>query len=143
MPTLAGYENAGQMSYTGRRGHFVKMGVPSGSGISYTDLQLPSTGQNLSFDHIDSVDRTKLLRCSDSTQLMNTTMIRAYLDFISDSSGVTLGSGGFVAFCPADGYFWLAPSCRSNSTLCIPYFLRESDRAVDFLEVMQKASHLM
>lgn len=133
LPTLD-FVDAGAMSYVGRRGHFLKKSISNStsSTIRYTDLQF------LSFDTISSVDRSKLKQCTN-TQLANTTMIRSYLDIVSDSSGVTLGNGGFIAFCPADGYFWLAPSCRSNSSQCIPYFFNSYHRAVDVLEVMQKA----
>ena len=131
LPTLD-FVDAGAMSYVGRRGHFLKNSVSTSGTIRYMDLQF------LSFDTISSVDRFNLKQCTN-TQLANTTMIRSYLDIVSDSSGVTLGNGGFIAFCPADGYFWLAPSCRSNSSQCIPYFFNSYHRAVDVLEVMQKA----
>jgi len=132
LPTLD-FVDAGAMSYVGRRGHFLKNSVSTSGTIRYMDLQF------LSFDTISSVDRFNLKQCTN-TQLANTTMIRSYLDIVSDSSGVTLGNGGFIAFCPADGYFWLAPSCRSNSSQCIPYFFNSYHRAVDVLEVMQKAA---
>lgn len=135
------FVDAGGMSYVGRRGHFVKSSVWNSTGnIQYVDLQFQNGSyMNHSFDSISSVDRFKLKQCTN-TQLANTTMIRSYLDIVSDNSGVTLGSGGFIAFCPADGYFWLAPSCRSNSSQCIPYFFNSYHRAVDVLEVMQKAA---
>lgn len=136
VPSLSFTE--GRMTYVGRKGHFVKEDTNwSGTALrSYKDLQ-----GNLSvyaFDNVNSLDRTDLVPCS-STPLANTSMIRDYLDLTADNSGVTLGNGGFVAFCPADGYFWLAPSCRSDSSKCIPYLMTMFDSPRDVLEVMQKA----
>jgi len=138
VPSLS-YTEAGRMTYVGRKGHFVKEDAAwSATALrSYKDLQ-----GNLSvyaFDNVNSLDRTDLVQCS-STPLANTSMIRDYLDLTADNSGVNLGNGGFVAFCPADGYFWLAPSCRSDSSKCIPYLMTMFDSPRDVLEVMQKAA---
>ena len=67
------------------------------------------------FSNIVDVDVSKLVRCGD---------VQISEKYLQDYMAVTGDrDGGFYSSdtaCPG-GYFWLAPSCRSDSTSCIPF----------------------
>eukprot|EP00434_Breviolum_minutum_P042187 symbB.v1.2.037536.t1/scaffold5565.1/size25819/1 len=85
------------------------------------------------FSKIADVDVSKLVRCEDVQ--MSEEYLQNYLAVTGDRDG---GFHSNDTACPG-GYFWLAPSCRSSSSTCIP-FLHTSGSIFRRAEMMQKAA---
>ncbi|CAL1140129.1 unnamed protein product [Cladocopium goreaui] len=73
------------------------------------------------FDNPSVVNKSQLKLCSE-TNLANHLLMSQYLNITGDTGGVVIhGDGTVTANCP-DGYAWLSPACRSDSTKCINFF---------------------
>lgn len=67
-------------------------------------------------------------------------MMSKYHAFSGDDDGVVIQPDGKTfGKCP-DGYFWLAPSCRSDETKCVLYLTGGSGYGLG--NIMQKSSKL-
>ena len=73
------------------------------------------------FDNPSVVNKSQLKLCSE-TNLANHLLMSQYLNITGDTGGVVIhGDGTVTANCP-DGYAWLSPACRSDTTKCINFF---------------------
>ena len=89
------------------------------------------------FDGIADVSRGHIYPCNE-TRFTLTSPNELYLNITGDADGVRrLSENETIAFCP-DGYFWLAPACRANTSHCVPYFTGGAGWMLD--DVMQKAA---
>ena len=84
------------------------------------------------FSKIADVDVSHLVRCEDVQ--MSEEDLQDYMAVTGDRDG---GFHSSDTACPG-GYFWLAPSCRSSSSTCIPFLHRTC--CITRAEMMQKAA---
>ena len=83
------------------------------------------------FSNISDIDVSKLIRCGDVQ--ISEKELQDYMAVTGDRDGGFYSSD---TACPG-GYFWLAPSCRSSNSTCIPFLYVWS---FSMVEVMQKSS---
>eukprot|EP00438_Fugacium_kawagutii_P020665 Skav217588 [mRNA] locus=scaffold3512:58692:63474:- [translate_table: standard] len=85
-----------------------------------TAVLLLNRGFRKYFDNPAAVNKSEMKPCSE-TNFANDNMMSTYLQFTGDTAGVQiLPDGKKVAVCP-DGYFFIMPACRSDSSKCIIY----------------------
>ncbi|CAK9091670.1 Ephrin_rec_like domain-containing protein [Durusdinium trenchii] len=70
------------------------------------------------FDEISLINRSSLKPCNQ-TNLLDLAFMANYLHWTGDREGLLAVNGGHIGRCD-DGFWWLAPSCRSASSTCIP-----------------------
>eukprot|EP00913_Durusdinium_trenchii_P024052 g22589.t1 len=105
----------------------------------YRDYNVSWHDPSRYFTSPDQIDKNRLLPCTE-TILMNSRLMQLYHEFTGDDEGVIVrGSGDVIGKC-FDGYFWLAPGCRSNSSKCITFITGGSGWSGN--EHMQKAAFL-
>ncbi|CAJ1437912.1 unnamed protein product [Effrenium voratum] len=74
------------------------------------------------FTGLESLDRNDLLPCNRTRFYSSSADMELYVEQTNDAAGVAqLPDGKWHAVCP-DGYFWLPPGCRANTSHCIPFF---------------------
>eukprot|EP00438_Fugacium_kawagutii_P021508 Skav212734 [mRNA] locus=scaffold1199:8100:15521:+ [translate_table: standard] len=89
------------------------------------------------FDNPTAVNTSDLKPCSE-TNFVNDVIMAAYHAFSGDDGGVVVQPDGTtIANCP-DGFFWLAPSCRSDVTTCILWFTAGAGYGLP--SILQKSS---
>ncbi|CAK9097664.1 unnamed protein product [Durusdinium trenchii] len=138
--------NLGNMGYTGGASMFIAAAVQEEAhrreGLSldfYRDYNVSWHDPSRYFTSPDQIDKNRLLPCTE-TILMNSRLMQLYHEFTGDDEGVIVrGSGDVIGKC-FDGYFWLAPGCRSNSSKCITFITGGSGWSGN--EHMQKAAFL-
>lgn len=71
---------------------------------------------------LEAVDRKHLAPCNQTRFYSSSEDMKLYRELTNDADGVAqLPDGTWHAVCP-DGFFWLPPGCRSNTSHCIPFF---------------------
>ena len=71
----------------------------------------------------------------NDTYLSDPELMGKYLQGTGDADGVITSESGPLGKCD-DGYFWLSPSCRGNSSGCVLYFT--ADRGWGILHAMYR-----
>ncbi|CAE7690883.1 unnamed protein product [Symbiodinium sp. CCMP2592] len=136
--------DVGSMGYDGTASFFIRQTVQShayhedGTVLDFyrgwnTSWSQPSKY----FDDLASIDRDLMVPCAQ-TRFMVAEANQNYLRITGDDAGVEmLPDGTLAAVCP-DDYFWLSPSCREDSTRCVPYVTGGSGWHHD--DLMQKVT---
>ncbi|CAE7251651.1 scube2, partial [Symbiodinium microadriaticum] len=89
------------------------------------------------FSSLETIDKSLLVACAIWSGVFPD--IGRYLYFTGDADGVNLSGTEPVPKCP-DGYWWLSPACRHNSSDCIPTLAGAAQRYVYGVEeLMSKA----
>lgn len=89
------------------------------------------------FSSLETIDKSLLVPCA--TWLGVFPDVARYLYFTNDVDGVNISGTAAVPKCP-DGYWWLSPACRHNSSECIPTLAGSAQRYVYGVEeLMSKA----
>ncbi|CAK9066781.1 unnamed protein product [Durusdinium trenchii] len=132
-------EDLGSMGYNGDHYLFVKGSIRdqaySDAGLALDFYKSYNTTFHFPqkyFDRLESFDRRHFFRCDlEGLEFRNALRMRDYVRWTGDLDGVIeLGPGQYVARC-ADDYFWLSPSCRQNSSTCIPLLAAGNGWIVD------------
>ncbi|CAK9086628.1 unnamed protein product [Durusdinium trenchii] len=117
--------NLGNMGYQGSAGMFISATVQEkayrSEGLSldfYRDYNVSWEDPGRYFTRPQDINVSKLLPC-EKTSLMHVGQMAAYLKVTGDHEGVIVQGDGTVIGRCFDGYFWRAPTCRSNASSCI------------------------
>lgn len=92
------------------------------------------------FDSISMISTALIRPCSDPvSNMQDDASMRRHIHFTGDANGTVFNStsGSYSARCD-DGYWWIAPSCRANTSLCVPYVMAGPGWSLE--EYMQKAT---
>ncbi|CAJ1377702.1 unnamed protein product, partial [Effrenium voratum] len=90
------------------------------------------------FTGLEAVDRKHLAPCNQTRFYSSSEDMKLYRELTNDADGVAqLPDGTWHAVCP-DGFFWLPPGCRSNTSHCIPFFTGGTGWNIE--EWMQKST---
>ncbi|CAE7346983.1 unnamed protein product [Symbiodinium natans] len=136
--------DVGSMGYEGVSSHFIRQSVrrqayhEGGTVLDfYRGWNMSWSQPSKYFDDLASISRSLLVPCAQ-TRFMSTEANQIYLRITGDEAGVeTLPDGTLAAVCP-DDYFWLSPTCRDDSTRCVPYVTGGTGWGVD--DIMQKVT---
>jgi len=135
--------DAGSMGFSGAAGQYLPR-TPLETAWNTTGLALEyyksydarwNTPWNY-FDNINTLDKSKLLRCNETLLGENATMYHYFLK-TGDAGGVVVTNNKYEAYCP-DEYMWLAASCRDTPSHCILYL--SSGDGWGIAQILQRAS---
>ena len=73
------------------------------------------------FESIDSINATKFMMPCSKSIFSDAATAGRHLQFTGDVDGVVMENGGAKSMKCHAGYWWLPPSCRTNTTACVPY----------------------
>eukprot|EP00434_Breviolum_minutum_P039925 symbB.v1.2.035467.t1/scaffold4777.1/size34961/1 len=132
------------MGYSGKSGQYFPRSVLDAayadSGLAldfYTGFDANWNEPAKYFDSISGVNRSLLMKCVDANFNVPTQMA-TYFAVSGDTAGLTTNAAGEqVGYCP-DGYFWIAPKCRADTSKCFAFFT--GGRGYSLIETMQKAA---
>ncbi|CAK8999224.1 unnamed protein product [Durusdinium trenchii] len=140
-------KNLGNMGYEGLTSTFIPKPVQQeayrtqGMALQYFKYWNASWYQPSKYFESISVIPSGLTKlCSDSTSVMtDDATMRRHIVFTGDVDGLVYDStsDSYSARCD-DGHWWLSPSCRSNSTLCVPFITGGVGWGIE--ELMQKST---
>lgn len=132
-------EDLGSMGYNGDHNLFVKGSIRDiayqDSGLAldfYKSFNTTFHKPQKYFGHLEDLDPEDFFLCdADGLEFSNALRMSDYICWTGDLGGVTqLPGGTYMARCP-NGRFWLAPSCRHNSSECIPLLAAGNGWIVD------------
>ncbi|CAK9075314.1 unnamed protein product [Durusdinium trenchii] len=142
-------KNLGNMGYEGVTSTFVPKRVigeaeqAEGIALQYFKYWNASWYQpSKYFESISAIPSGLTKLCSDSTSVMtDDATMRRHIVFTGDVDGLVHDStsDAYSARCD-DGHWWLSPSCRSNSTLCVPFITGGVGWGIE--ELMHKSTKL-
>lgn len=91
------------------------------------------------FDSLSMINASKVVKlCSDKTNfLSHDSIMQRHVKWTGDADGVLINNGVYAGRCD-DGYWWTAPSCRSNTTECVPWVTGGFGWGIE--EYMQKST---
>ena len=132
-------EDLGSMGYAGDHNLFLKGSILqkaySDSGLAldfYKNYNITFHSPKGYFGHVNDLNPEDFFLCDVADlEFRNAQRMSDYVRYTGDLDGVTrLENGNYVARCP-DNRFWLAPSCRQNSSNCIPLLAAGNGWIVD------------
>ena len=120
--------NLGNMGYTGAASEYVPRPViqqaKQTEGLAlqyYANYNASWYDPSKYFDKITSVNAAEfMMPCSESIMSDAATAAR-HVSFTGDVDGVVAQNGAYTALKCDDGYWWLPPACRANSSRCVPH----------------------
>ena len=123
-------EDLGSMGYEASSGMYMKGSVrehaEADSGLPleyYKSYNLSLNQPYRYFDTIWDLNTSDLLPCTaQHSDFMNSYKMKNFLDWTGDVEGVLQTNGQYSGHCPVPT-FWIAPACRHNYTLCIPFIV--------------------
>lgn len=127
------------MGYAGDHNLFVKGSIRehaySDSGLAldfYKNYNITFHSPKRYFGHVADLNPEDFFLCDVADlEFRNAQRMSDYVRYTGDLDGVTrLENGDYVARCP-DNRFWLAPTCRQNSSNCIPLLAAGNGWIVD------------
>ena len=124
-------EDLGSIGYAGEEYLFLTASVQDAayrdSGLAlefYKSYNTSFHNPKKYFDHVTDLSLADLVPCNRTDlEFNNGPLMAMYAHWTGDLEGVSWvnesDEGHFVATCP-DGYFWISPACRHNTSACIP-----------------------
>ena len=120
--------NLGNIGYTGTSSEYVPQPViqqaKQSEGLAlqyYANYNASWYDPSKYFGKISSINAVEfMMPCSDSIMSDAATAAR-HVSFTGDVDGVITQNGAYTALKCDDGYWWLPPACRADSSRCVPY----------------------
>ena len=73
------------------------------------------------FDSIASINASKFMMPCDLSVMSDSGTAARHVQFTGDVDGVVTENGAYTSMRCFEGYWWFPPSCRSNTSACVPY----------------------
>eukprot|EP00438_Fugacium_kawagutii_P002082 Skav203255 [mRNA] locus=scaffold1000:14807:17089:+ [translate_table: standard] len=151
----------GNMGYFGVSDQYVPLAIQQSAYMTeglnldfYREYNISWRNPARYFTSPGDLNVSRLLPCRESG-LMDSEIIRSYVDFSGDWDGVVADDDSVVAKCFHDAwplessechfqaknlkeYFWYAPACRANSSACLTWLTGGSGWGL--IEIMPKAA---
>ena len=129
-------EDLGSIGFAGEEALYVAKGVAmsayqdSGIALEFYKSYNPSfNNAKHYFDSLAALPIDEVQPCNmTGTMMTDPAFMNPYAQWTGDLDGLIEVDGGYHAYCP-DGYFWIAPACRHNTSECIPVLSSRSKDA--------------
>jgi len=141
-PTF-GPKDLGIMGYSGLSTHYlpkpVQQNAYSTAGLAlqfYRNWNASWYTPSTYFGSTSSVNSTFLMPCTGSIMSDDVSM-RRHVKFTGDADGVVITNDKYAGKC-FDSWWWAAPSCRGDTSRCVPYLTGGTGWGLE--EMMQKST---